>query len=81
MYGFRQAVIANIRIRRQKEENAAFETVVTDNDTKLKNNLTHTDYKLRRFNNICGMSLSHTPKSITDPAHHTKCVAGAFKNA
>ena len=57
-----------------------YETIVTDDDTKLKKYIKHTAYKPRGFKNIGGVLPSNIPepKWFADPTHRAKCVAGAF---
>ena len=56
------------------------DTVVTDDDTKMKKYITHAEYKPRGWKNHGGSLPNHipAPKWFADPTHRAKCVAGAF---
>ena len=57
-----------------------YDTVVTDDDTKLKKYMTHPRYLPRGWKNHGGnLPIGiREPKWFADPTHRAKCVAGAF---
>ena len=56
------------------------DTIVTDDDTKMKKFITHTKYKPRGWKNHGGSLPANIPepKWFADPTHRAKCVAGSF---
>ena len=64
----------------QYENKTYVETVVTDNDTRIKNYCTHPSYLPRGVKNIGGCLSAYMiePKWFADPTYRDKCVAGVF---
>ena len=69
-----------IELYKKYGDNIYIETVVTDDDTKIKKYLTYPRYKRRGWKNHGGCLPLHItePKWFADPTHRAKCVAGVF---
>jgi hypothetical protein len=67
-----------LEINKQSNGEIFFETIVADDDNKLKKYLTHAYYKRQGGNNHGGSLPSNIPepKWFADPNHRAKCVAG-----